>query len=236
MDNLTTLKLLGTLSCAASNGFLIRPQHTMQILSMEGFPHFDHLSHYTIVLKENNRIHYLFCQTKRMFTCELLLNARTCKWRNRQCLVATKWELPEGTSFAVNWKNLSCGQRIFATQHRPEDQAVCAAQHSTELALLRSTVTWITDFSVNDLPVFQSGTIGLHVKFFTGWLSSLCKVRKNFFQSHISSRNVPLKISTGKKIPQYQKYIHRVESYKVKYQWKLRCFFTFQKKNNKKKC
>lgn len=56
--------------------------------------------------------------------------------------------------------------------------------------------------------------------FFFYWLTFyFMPSKKQFFQPHFSIRHIPLKISTSKEMPQYQKWIYRVENYKDKYQW-----------------
>lgn len=151
-----TLKMLGTLNCAASNGLPIRAQCTMQIPSVERFAHFDHLSHHTKFLEENESIRYLFCQTKTMFTCELFSD----KGKDTQMA-----QLPvAGTSVTTDWLNLSCGQKDFCNSTQAWRPGCMCSQAWHRIGLTQVNC-YVNHWLLNGLPVFWSGTVRLHVKY-----------------------------------------------------------------------
>lgn len=73
---------------------------------MQGLLHFGHLSYYTILLEENNRIHHFYCQTKRMLTWEILA-ALVNKGKDTQAVLP---QVPAGSSLIINQLNLRCGR------------------------------------------------------------------------------------------------------------------------------
>lgn len=131
--------MLGAPSCAVWHGPPTRVQ------SLERLPHFVHFSSYRIFFNENNSVHHFSCQIKRMFTWELVvaaLKARPCRWHNHRC----RWELPTGSSLSASSWSYPAGRAHL--------------QHSTGLALVRLTVTWITNSSTYNSLLVRITTFG----------------------------------------------------------------------------